>query len=353
MQPPSTKQSDAVPNLMYLNQIDAALARRDLIVEQLKSMRRAPESHGFRTDIDAFIAALQSDLEARDFVKEGSFAAWLSAILEWEQGPKQRSHQISQLAMSISRTADNRLTRSHNLMYLGTLLFATFATFLFMCGTVIPVFDNLFKDFGLKLPMPTQVVLWAGSRVGPYAKEIFLIAISSFIMVRLGQRISRRLSQDRFIASFAQRFSKGGSSRIVAMSRCLITLSSLLKISTPLRDAIIISGRASQSELLVQYAVRLSTELKTLPIEQCPSAKAFPPIVVDTLREDGLTKGDRECTADLLRELGIIYCERARHRHEWMIRFLQPLFIILIGGGVGFLVIVLFLPLVSLLTSLS
>ena len=352
MRPQIANQFDAAPPLMYLRQIDAALAHRGVIAEQLESMRRAPESLSFRSEIDAFIAALQCELEAKDFVKEGSFASCLSAILEWERGPKQRSHQVSQLAMSISRTADNRLTRSHNLTYLGTLLFATFATFVFMCGVVIPVFDQIYKEFQMKLPLATRCVFWVSSVIGPHAKEIFLIAISSFIMVRLGKRMLRRFSQDRFIASYAQRFSRGGSARIVAMSRCLITLSSLLKIGAPLRDALVISGRASQSELLVQHAVRLSIELKSLPIEQCPSAKAFPPIVVDALREDGLTKGDRECTADLLRELGIIYCERARHRHEWMLRFLQPLFLIVIGGGVGFVAIATFLPLIGFITSI-
>ena len=341
------------PPLLYLQRIDQALAYRSEIAEQLNAIRLAPESRGFRSEIDSFLFAIQSDLDAKDFVKEGAFAAWLAAIIEWEQGPKQRSRQISHLALSISRNADIRWTRSLTLTYLGTLLFAVFATFVFLCGTVIPVFGEIFKDFGLKLPLPTQIVLWFGSTIGPHAKEIFLIAIASFIMYRLGKRISRRLSQDRFIASFAQRFSRGSTSRVVAMSRCLISLATLIKIGAPLREALIIAGRASQSEVLVQQAVRVSNELESLTIERCPSAKAFPPIVVDSLLDNGLTQGNQEITADLLRELGIIYSERARHRHEWILRFLLPLFLVLIGGLVTFVIFALFLPLTSLITSLS
>jgi type IV pilus assembly protein PilC len=343
----------APPPLLYLQRIDQALVHRGEIAEQLNAIRLAPESKGFRSEIDSFVLALQSDLDARDFVKEGAFAAWLAAILEWDVGPKVRSRQISQLATSISRNADIRWTRSLTLTYLGTLLFAVFATFVFLCGTVIPIFGEMFNEFQLTLPLPTQIVLWFSSTIGPHAKEIFLIAIASFIMFRLGKRISRRLSQDRFIASFAQRFSRGSTSRVVAMSRCMISLASLIKIGAPLPEALVISGRASQSELLVQHAVRLSNELKSLPIEQCPSAKAFPPIVVDSLREKGLTQVDPGITADLLRELGIIYCERARHRHEWILRFLLPLFLVLIGGLLTFVIFALFLPLTSLVTSLS
>ena len=171
-------------------------------------------------------------------------------------------------------------------------------------------------------------------------------------MVWLGKRMLKRLSQDRFVASYTQLFAKGSSSRIISMSRWLIALSSLLRIGASLREAMIIAGRASQSELLVQHAIRLASELKAMPIEQCPSAKAFPPIVVDSLRENGLTRGDRLCTADLLNELGVLYCERARHRHELMLKFLQPLFILLIGGGVAFVVLALFIPLISFMTSM-
>ncbi len=349
----SIKDVDAIPPLIYFQRINAALKHRFEIIEQLISMRQASESKGFRSEIDAFVTALKSDLEASDFVKEGAFSAWLPAILDWDQGITRRSAQISQLAAAISRNADIRWTRSLTLTYLGALLLALFATFVFLCATVIPVFSELFRDFGLKLPLPTQVVLWFGSFIGPYAKQIFLIVISSYIMVWIGKRIMRRLSQDRFIASYAQRFSKGSTSRVVAMSRCMIALSSLLKIGAPLRESLVIAGRASQSEQLVQHAVRLSIELKSLPIEQCPSAKAFPPIVVDALQDEGLTRGDRASTADLLRELGIIYCERARHRHEWMLKFLLPLFLLLIGGLFAFVVIALFLPLTSLITSLS
>jgi type IV pilus assembly protein PilC len=337
--------------LIYLQRIDEALENRTEIVDQLKSMRLAPESVGFRSDIDAFIQALQGDSDAKHFIKEGSLAAWIPAILEWNFFPKQRSRQLSQLAEAISRAVDIRWTRSHALTYLGVLFFAVLATFTFLCATVIPVFDSIFKDFGLKLPYATKIVLRVSALIGPHAKSIFLIVISSCIMLWLGKRMLRRLSQDRFIASYTQIFSKGSSSRIISMSRWLFALSSLLRVGAPLREAIIISGRASQSELLVQHAVRLATELKALPIEQCPSAKAFPPIVVDSLRENGLTRGDRQCTVDLLRELGVLYCERARHRHELMLKFLQPLFILLIGGGVAFVALTLFLPLISLLTA--
>ena len=273
----SNLNESATPPFAYLQKIDEALEHRNEIVEQLKSMRLAPESIGFRSDIDAFIAALQGDSDAKQFIMEGGLAAWIPAILEWNQVPKQRSRQLSQLAEAISRTVDIRWTRSHALTYLGVLLFSAFATFTFLCATVIPVFDSIFSDFGIPLPPATKMVLWVSAVVGPHAKAIFLIVISSWIMFWLGNRMLRRLSQDRFIASYTQLFSKGSSSRIISMSRWLIALSSLLRVGAPLREAIIISGRASQSELLVQHAVRLASDLKAMPIEQCPSAKAFPP----------------------------------------------------------------------------
>jgi len=349
---PSASIHTATPPVIYLQQIDEALAHRNEIIAQLQSMRLAPESMGFRSEIDAFIAALKSDSDAKQFVTEGGLATWIPAILDWNDFPNQRSRQLSHLASSVSRTVDIRWTRSHALAYVGVLLVAALATFVFLCATVIPVFDSLFTDFQLKLPFTTQIVLRISAVIGPHAKTIFLTAISSWIMIWIGNRMLRRLSQDRFIATYAQRFSRGSSTRIISMSRWLIALSSLLRVGAPLREAMIIAGRASQNEILVQHAVRLAYESKSMPIERCPSAKAFPPIVVDCLRENGLTRGDRQCTVDLLHEMGVLYCERARHRHELMLKFLQPLFILLIGGGVGFVILALFFPMLQLITSL-
>ena len=352
MQPADFIQSETPP-LIYLQRIDEALAHRTEIIDQLRSMRLAPESLGYRSEIDTFIAALKSDSDSKQFVNEGGLATWIPVILEWNAVPKQRDRQLSLLASAISRTVDIRWTRSHAFRYVGVLLVAALATFVFLCAAVIPVFNGIFEDFQLKLPMATQIVLRVSVVIGPHANAIFLTAVSSWIMIWLGNRMLRRLSQERFIASFTQRFARGSSTRVVSMSRWLVALSSLLKINAPLREAIIIAGRASQSEMLVQHAVRLATELKSMAIERCPSAKAFPPIVIDSLRDDGLTRGDLECTVDVLHELGVLYCERARHRQELMLRFLQPLFILLIGGGVAFVILALFLPLVSMVTALS
>ena len=239
------------PPLIYLQRIDEALAHRNEIVEHLQSMRLAPESMGFRSEIDAFIAALKSEADASRFVNEGGLATWIPAILDWNSVPSQRSRQISRLANAITCSVDLRLTRSHTLLYVGVLVAAALATFIFLSATVIPVFDSIFKDFELTLPWPTQVVLRISALIGPHAKTIVLTALSSWIMIWLGNRMLRRLSQDRFFASFTQRFARGSSTRVISMSRWLIALSSLLRVGAPLREAMIIAGRASQNESLV------------------------------------------------------------------------------------------------------
>ncbi len=73
----SNHNEAATPPLVYLQRIDEALEHRNEIIEQLKSMRLAPESLGFRSEIDAFIAALQGDSDAKQFIMEGGLATWM------------------------------------------------------------------------------------------------------------------------------------------------------------------------------------------------------------------------------------------------------------------------------------
>lgn len=336
----------------YLETIANSLKRREEILQHLRMIGQSPESISYRPEIDSFVQTLRNASDAEELLADGSMAMWLPTILEYQELPADGNQQMTFLAASIANSSDIRFTRSYTLLYVLLLGLTTLAVFTYLCGSVIPLFNSMFREMNLQTPWPTAVVLWLGEFFGPYSQAIFMIAVASLIMIWLGRRILGRLTRDKAMVGWLARWNAGSSTQLIAMSRHTATLACLLRIEMPLRDAFVVAGRASMSPTIVQRSVRLMAECNQSPIEMCLTSAAFPPLMIDTLSEDGIARNDRLLRSTILRELGAIYSERARHRFEWISKMLLPLFVLLIGGAVGLLILALFLPLFSLVQSL-
>jgi type IV pilus assembly protein PilC len=55
----------------------------------------------------------------------------------------------------------------------------------------------------------------------------------------------------------------------------------------------------------------------------------------------------------VLEQVAALYRSRSSSSQSWLDQGLGPLFVVALGGLVGFIVIALFMPLISLVTSLS
>ena len=349
-----TPTSTADEQTEYLANIARALKRSDEIANHLRELRKTFESIGYRSDIDSFLASITATTELAQLLEEGRFSMWLPAILVYDTTPQRTSAQLSVLVNAVSRSADSRFTRPQTFAYMFVLLLVMVIVYTYLCTSVIPLFGKMFEEFQLKLPYPTRFIIWVSSWVGPNSRPIILAAIASMVMYWLAYRIRRRVSHDRLVTSMFWGKLGGSTERLNEMSRALMTLSSLLRIHAPLNESLVIAGRASQGEILVQHCVRLSKEVKDKPIELCVSSRYFPPLMVEAISPKGMFGGGNSTkTADMLRELSLIYSERARYRQEWGSQFLFPLFLIVIGFGVGLIALSLFLPLISLVTSLA
>jgi type IV pilus assembly protein PilC len=333
--------------------ITAALARSHLIRHDLLAMSLTPEARGLAKEIRSFLAALDSGMEGDDFLKDGNLVRWLPAILDFDQVANDRQERLRRLAASLARSSQRWSGRSLTWAYLVFLGFLVLSLFLFLCSTVLPVFDQMFKEFGLKLPAITIAVLWLGSWIGPQSHTIFLAITASYLMFRLGNRILRRVSHDRIMVTYWQRLCFGNSENLVGMSRFTHALACLLHVGVREHEAILIAGRASEHPVCLQNAIRMSSEVRTRPVTQCPTARCFPPLVIEVLREDGITRGDKRIGVSLLHEMSQIYSDRVRQRHEWMSEFLLPIALVFMGMTVGVIILALFLPLISLITSLT
>lgn len=347
----STSTSDrlANPPSDYKATIDRILESKSELIASLEKILLIPEAAAHTREIRSFIDALRRALSADEFLEDGSLAIWLPALLTFGRAKDRGKSDLREVIEAIILTKENRSSSSGALMYVGLVFFLTLGVVLFLCSTVIPIFAEMFRDFELRLPPPTRALVWVSERLGPRSAAIFGVSVTSALMLWLAIRIGRRLFVALEPASILRGFSSGSSSSLMAMSRFATTLAELLQIGTPMIEALKAAGKASQSVSLAGDALRLAADLRTAGKPSGAVASHFPGLLLQALNPAGYATPN----ILFLNELGQIYAERSRYRTDWVAGFIVPLSTIFIGCLIAFVAIALFMPLISLVTSLS
>jgi type II secretory pathway component PulF len=343
----SSTQSD------FLQTIDKALGCRHEIAAHLKLIRQAGESLGYRKEIGSFQKTVQSDIDAKEIVEDGNMAMWVPAIIDYSRSTGDTQTRLAILTAVIARNADLRQSNAKSWNYVLVLGMTLIIVFTSLCAYVIPFYAEMFEEFQLGLPWITTALLAVSAWVGPKAKAIIMIVFGTWAMIAIGKRMRKRLAREHVLVRSWGILGTGHNSRVIAMSRLLNTLGSLVEIGTPIPEALTIAGRASLSEMYVQHAVALSEILRVHGGIHAGENETFPTLMLEALRTDGFTKGDRQMMSDLFRELSTIYSERVKHRSEIVVQLLLPLAVLLLGGTVGLIVIALMMPLFQLVGGLG
>ena len=206
---------------------------------------------------------------------------------------------------------------------------------------IVPVFKNLFKSLGGKLPAPTQALITISNTLASW-RLLLVIAIVVIGGVAFKQWLktpSGRLTWDKFKLK-PPIF--GPLAHKAALSRFSSTLSSLLSAGVPVMEALDIvsegSGNAALSEAVQQIkaAVREGQPFAA-PMRLNPF---FPALVVQMV-EVGEQTGALD---EMLQRLAIMYNDEVEQTADNLATILEPILIVLMGAVVGGIVICLYLP---------
>ena len=206
---------------------------------------------------------------------------------------------------------------------------------------IVPVFKNLFKSLGGKLPAPTQALITISNTLASW-RLLLVIAIVVIGVVAFKQWLktpSGRLTWDKFKLK-PPIF--GPLAHKAARSRFSSTLSSLLSAGVPVMEALDIvsegSGNAALSEAVQQIkaAVREGQPFAA-PMRLNPF---FPALVVQMV-EVGEQTGALD---EMLQRLAIMYNDEVEQTADNLATILEPILIVLMGAVVCGIVICLYLP---------
>ena len=219
-----------------------------------------------------------------------------------------------------------------------------------LCTFIVPKFIDLFKELGVKeLPWMTQVLVDFSN----FLKDKWWIALIIVVVIsmsikyagttKLGRRVIDRLKLK--VPVF------GPLGHKICLARFSRTLSTLLVSGVPILQAMeTVAGTVGNeiiSEAIMNARARIREgERINEPLEK---SKMFPPMVVHMI-----SIGEESGALDqMLSKVAEFYEGEVDSTLQSLASAIEPVMIVLLGFCVGFIVIAMFMPLLSVISNLS
>jgi len=333
----------------YLSSIDIALKDRKDLLSALHAVCKENPSIARLESVKKLQRALGEGVDAESFLADPQLVCWLSLIVaeHTDEGDSRLTILAEQLKSIDRRSRLNWFAFVYPLILTLILI----AVLVLLSLTVIPIFSKMFREFELKLPTPTFMVFKFAHFITNQPYQFITAVLLSLIAAVVCVRLSGRLLQVLELAKPIGFFTAGSKSNRAAMARFADTFSAAIRIGMPKEDAMDVAGIASHRFQYRLRASQLARELRNGEdvLQGSRVAHVFPPMLLSAAK----VGTNDQPNVRVLEQIAALYRSRSSSAQSWLDQGLGPLFVVALGGLVGFIVIALFMPLVSLVTSLS
>ena len=218
---------------------------------------------------------------------------------------------------------------------------------------VVPKFKEIFADFDAEMPKMTLALMaisdWFASGRPPGWVILLLSPVVFILFVKLvKQAESGRYAVDTVKLKVPILGTILAKSAVARFTR---TLGTLLAAGVPILEAINITKATSGNEVYARALGSVHDEIREGESFANPlrAARICDPIVVNMI-DVGEETGDLD---KMLIKIADNYDEEVETLVDGLVSVLEPVMVVILGGIVGFIVISLFLPLVTLINSVS
>ena len=237
------------------------------------------------------------------------------------------------------------------MIYPIVVLVAAIGITAFLLVAVIPKFQQVFNDMlnGKELPAITQFVIDASEFVQTNGLQIALAVVAVVVVMKV---VGRTEKGAYFFDALKLRLPVTGTlAQRSAVSKFTRTLGTLLSSGVPILQSLTITRDTTGNRVLTQAIQNVHDSVKegesmTQPLSQC---KVFPPMVTSMV-EVGEETG---ALADMLTRIANTYDDEVDNAVAGLTAAIEPALIIVLAVVVGTIVIAMFLPMVSIIGSVS
>ncbi|MBS0581984.1 MAG: type II secretion system inner membrane protein GspF [Proteobacteria bacterium] len=337
--------------LQFTQQLATLLGAGQPLDRALQILLELPESEKARRIVERI----------RDHVRGG---APLSEALEAEPGVFTRLYvnmvragevggaldtTLARLATYLERAKALKESVVNAMIYPAILVVMVFAALVVLLVFVVPQFMPMFKDMNVELPFITQIVLFAGTTLQNFWWLIIALVVFAVWFLR------RRLADpDARLAWDARMLTMRVYGPLVAKletARLARTLGTLLKNGVPLLTALGIGRNVLGNTALAESVDKAAEDVKTGGglAHALAQSKRFPKLATQMISV-GEESGALD---DMLLKVADTFDIEAKNTVDRMLAGLVPVMTLVMTGVVGFIMMAILLPIMSISGSIQ
>jgi len=214
---------------------------------------------------------------------------------------------------------------------------------------VIPVFQEMFADFGSALPVPTQIVV----NMSEFTKDKILYLIIGLVIFIFAFRRYYRTNKGRItIDALALKFPVIGMLlRKVAVAKFTRTMGTMLSSGVAILESLDIVAKTAGNKIIERsiYNVRTGIAEGRTMADPLAESGVFPPMVCQMIAV-GESTGALDA---MLVKIADFYDDEVDQAVENLTAMIEPVMLVFLGTVIGGLVISMYLPVFKLAGAIS
>ena len=321
------------------------------ITSALQTLRDQSPSGGLKQVISAILADLEQGASFSGALSHHPhvFSELYTAMVRVGEATGQLDEILSRLAELGEYNLEVKIKINTATFYPKLIVVIMIAAFLFITTFVLPRFTSFFEQAGVKLPPSTQFLLWLNFVLRHYwflavaVVGAFIFGLRYFLNTPVGRTLWDGIVLK--VPIFGPLFHQ------FAMSSFARTFSITSRSGVPILEALEIVSHSVGNVLIAQQILRVRESVRVgeglaKPMSQ---SKLFPPIVVKMVAV-GEETGKME---ELLLRMSEYYDFEVDNALKKLAVLIEPVLLVVLGGMVLFLILSIFMPLLSFYTKLA
>jgi type II secretory pathway component PulF len=320
------------------------------LVEALNVLSRETSNKRFKE----VISAIQHDVEQGEQLSEALgkhpkiFGSMYVKMIEAGETAGQLEGALDQAVIQMKKTYELSSSIRGAMVYPAVILVAMTGIGFMVITVVLPQLTAIFSEFNSELPLATRILIAMGNTFSHPLRLILVLVITLGLIIGFILLLRRVPPFRAAVHALNLKLPiAGGIIRQINLARFSLTLSSLLKSTIPVVDAITITADTC-GNVQFQNALHNAAEAvkRGTPISEALQSRAdlFPPMVTEMVMV-GEQSGDVDT---LLTELAEFYNSEVAKTMKNFTTIIEPVIIILIGIAVGGLAVAVIMPMYSL-----
>jgi type IV pilus assembly protein PilC len=221
------------------------------------------------------------------------------------------------------------------------------AVSIIMLAFIVPTFAKMFTDSGGALPLPTQICM----NLSDFLRKYLFVIIGGMIGFVIALRQYNTTEKGKFnIDTIKLKLPIFGDlERKSAVSRFSQTLATLLTSGVTILEALSITAKTSGNKVIEKGLQRTLEKITGgLSIaEPLKDTGVFPPMVISMIAV-GEKTGD---LSEMLIKISEFYKEEVDAAVDALTAVIEPIMIVGLGGGIGGILISMYLPIFSMMNT--